>query len=178
MNCDCLNDCGDDPAVKSGKVQPCENMLARIEQDRLVSKQLAKITELRKVYGASNLYELMDKMQAEVKRLQGVLFEYTDFVRDFRAETDAVRSVLAARNTEIESLREDAEKWRTYKARKDAVIAAGMGRNPLRQKQPCGFTDVVLANDGQYTCSKCGKVMPTQWAHDIVADGLKLPKKG
>lgn len=37
--------------------------------------------------------------------------------------------------TAIESLAEDAEQWRTYKARKDAVMAAGMGRNALRKEQ-------------------------------------------
>ena len=37
----------------------------------------------------------------------------------FRAERDALAL--------------DAESWRKYKARKDAVIAAGMGRNPLRE---------------------------------------------
>ena len=97
MNCDCLNDCGDDPALKSGKVQPCENMLARIEQDRQVSEQLAKITELRKVYGASNLYELMDKMHAEVKRLQGVIIFMTDYSQSLRTELDAVRAVARSK---------------------------------------------------------------------------------
>lgn len=35
--------------------------------------------------------------------------------------------------TAIESLEKDAEQWRAYKARRDAVIAAGMGRNALRR---------------------------------------------
>ena len=39
---------------------------------------------------------------------------------------------LARLTAEVERLRADAESWRKYKARKDAVIAAGMGRNPLR----------------------------------------------
>ncbi len=34
---------------------------------------------------------------------------------------------------ENEALRQDAEKWRAYKGRKDAVLAAGLGRNPLRE---------------------------------------------
>ena len=38
----------------------------------------------------------------------------------------------ASRDAEVEALLADAESWRKYKARKDAVIAAGMGRNPLR----------------------------------------------
>ena len=32
----------------------------------------------------------------------------------------------------VDSLVADAEQWRKYKFRKDEVIAAGMGRNPLR----------------------------------------------
>ena len=39
----------------------------------------------------------------------------------------------ASRDGEAEALRADAESWRKYKARKDAVIAAGMGRNPFRE---------------------------------------------
>ena len=34
----------------------------------------------------------------------------------------------------IEELATDAEQWRKYRTRKDAVIAAGMGRNPLREE--------------------------------------------
>ena len=37
--------------------------------------------------------------------------------------------------TAIESLAKDAKQWQAYKARKDAVIAAGMGRNALRKEQ-------------------------------------------
>ena len=35
---------------------------------------------------------------------------------------------------ELAAAQADAELWRKYKARKDAVISAGMGRNPLRQE--------------------------------------------
>lgn len=49
--------------------------------------------------------------------------------RAWLAEADASDTKLRA---EIEALRADAESWRKYKARKDAVIAAGMGCNPLR----------------------------------------------
>jgi hypothetical protein len=48
---------------------------------------------------------------------------------------------------ELEDVKADAEKWRNYKARKDAVIAAGMGRNPLRdstEQEP----DEYNFNDG------------------------------
>ncbi len=132
-HCDCLNDCGDDDRVKSGKVRPCENMVARMERDRIVSQQLATITALRATYDADNIFDLIEKMQAEVKRLQGVVVDCMDTWNDLRNELDAVRAMAATRKAEIESLRVDAEKWNTYSARKAAVIAAGMGRNPMRQ---------------------------------------------
>ena len=40
----------------------------------------------------------------------------------------------AALERALEAVVRDAELWRAYKARKDAAIAAGMGRNPLRQE--------------------------------------------
>ena len=45
-------------------------------------------------------------------------------------------------------LNRDAAKWREYKARKDAVIAAGMGRNPLRETVTCD-TYGVINEDGE-----------------------------
>lgn len=38
----------------------------------------------------------------------------------------------------------DAQKWRAYKSRKDALLAAGMGRNPLRNNEVCGNCDSEL----------------------------------
>ena len=49
---------------------------------------------------------------------------------------------------QLEALTADAENWRAYKARKDAVIAAGMGKNPLRQDvKPDTFA--VINKDGE-----------------------------
>lgn len=39
---------------------------------------------------------------------------------------------------EIRQLRADAELWRAYKARKDAALAAGFGRSPLRADHEIG----------------------------------------
>lgn len=50
----------------------------------------------------------------------------------------AADSMAAAHKVERDALRADAERWRKYKARKAAVLSAGMARNPLRQKPPCG----------------------------------------
>ena len=66
MNCDCLNDCGDDDRLKTGKVQPCEHMAARLERQRVISEQVATITQLRNIYGADNIFELIEKMHAKV----------------------------------------------------------------------------------------------------------------
>ncbi len=50
--------------------------------------------------------------------------------------------------TAIEELHRDASKWLEYKARKDAVIAAGMGRNPMRDTATCD-TYGVINEDGK-----------------------------
>jgi len=47
--------------------------------------------------------------------------------------SDEVADAHKALQSAIEGLVRDAESWRAYKARKDAVIAAGMGRNPMRK---------------------------------------------
>lgn len=48
------------------------------------------------------------------------------------AEHDPLKHGWLVERAVLEKLRVDAKRWRDYKARKDAVIAAGMGRNPLR----------------------------------------------
>lgn len=40
-DCDCLNDCGDDPAVRNGKAQPCKNHIERETRKAQVAKQMA-----------------------------------------------------------------------------------------------------------------------------------------
>ena len=73
--CDCLNNCGDDPWLTdgTGRATPCPNLLARQEEKRKVAAELAKITELRKTYGAANLFELLDKMQARIQAFERLL---------------------------------------------------------------------------------------------------------
>lgn len=58
----------------------------------------------------------------------GVIVTSLHVTRYMQAEIDDLRKA-------VKSLAEDAEQWRTYKARRDAVIAAGMGRNALRREQ-------------------------------------------
>jgi hypothetical protein len=66
-SCDCLNYCGDDDRVEEGQVKPCDNMLARRERERVVTQQLATITALRQIYGATNVFELIEKMHAKLE---------------------------------------------------------------------------------------------------------------
>ena len=58
---------------------------------------------------------------AQAHRREGGLVAWRSFA-------NAVREVVAERDAAVA----DAELWRAYKARKDAVLAAGMGRPPLR----------------------------------------------
>lgn len=69
-----------------------------------------------------------DQMQAAYQA--GAASRDAAYMEGFEAAKHEVRDAF---HTEIEALRADAESWRKYKARKDAVIAAGMGRNPLRE---------------------------------------------
>ena len=73
MNCDCLNDCGDDDRLKTGKVQPCPHMQVRLERERVVTQQLATITSLRQTYGASNVFELIEIMHQKLIAFERLL---------------------------------------------------------------------------------------------------------
>lgn len=77
-------------------------------------------------------------------------------------ECDEARAALSDALAEVVR---DAELWRAYKSRKDAVIAAGMGRNPLRQEiKP--DTYAVINADGEVEYS-------APWAeacHDHIKD--------
>lgn len=68
------------------------------------------------------------------------LYEITGSITDI--------NTLLVNKAEYEALAADATKWREYKARKDAVIAAGMGRNPLRDTATCD-TYGVINEDGE-----------------------------
>ena len=56
----------------------------------------------------------------------GVIVTSLHVTRYMQAEIDDLRKA-------VKSLAKDAEQWQAYKARKDAVIAAGMGRNTMRK---------------------------------------------
>ena len=73
MNCDCLNDCGDDPDLKTGKVQPCPNMAKHQERERVLAKQVATIFRLSQLYRAENLFDLIEKMHAQITAYKALL---------------------------------------------------------------------------------------------------------
>jgi len=53
-------------------------------------------------------------------------------VKDKLEKEDEARAAL---RKAVEEMAADAELWRAYKARKDAALAAGLGRNPLRSEE-------------------------------------------
>lgn len=69
VSCDCLNDCGDDPQVKTGKVQPCRNMLDQQERDRILGEQLAYIIKMCKIHNAAGYIDLVERLQAKLDAL-------------------------------------------------------------------------------------------------------------
>jgi hypothetical protein len=80
---------------------------------------MSKIREL-----AENAIQLNSQVAAGI-----VLFPKDSALMQDRIEqASKARATLAAA---VQELERDAELWRMYKARKDAVIEAGMGRNPM-----------------------------------------------
>ncbi len=45
--CDCLNECGDDPWLKAGKVKPCESRLKQLSAAKQRQDDIALLVELR-----------------------------------------------------------------------------------------------------------------------------------
>lgn len=66
------------------------------------------------------LVELRNKLNETIEQLElAQVKTYADQISDVAKERDAALS--------------DAQKWRAYQSRKDAVIAAGMGKKALRE---------------------------------------------
>lgn len=78
-----------------------------------------------------------------VEQIMELADEYANYSQ--HGVTSLSRTIL---RTAIEKLHRDASKWHEYKARKDAVIAAGMGRNPMRDTATCD-TYGVINEDGE-----------------------------
>lgn len=90
-----------------------------------------------------------EELIAEIKNLKAYAIherslaaeKYTQEIHDLKheveamvAENDKLSGLWSKVKDERDAFKADAEQWRAYKSRKDAVIAAGMGRNPLRKE--------------------------------------------
>ena len=90
------------------------------------------IDDLRSENAGLNL-----RIEHDFRRWQEAIANY-DFERSLNEKLMDGSAKLCAENlalrTERDELKADAEQWRKYKARKDAAIAHGFGRNPLRRE--------------------------------------------
>lgn len=67
-------------------------------------------------------------------------------------ELKAAYAIMDNLRTKLAEVEKDAELWRKYKSRKDAVIAAGMGKNPLRQEvQPDTYACINKDGEVEYS---------------------------
>lgn len=73
-------------------------------------------------FGAGDVSWWQDYIRAEIERANAHWRSVTD---EATKENEILRAELA-------ECKQDAELWRTYQARKQAVIDAGMARNPMR----------------------------------------------
>jgi hypothetical protein len=118
-----------------------EVVLAKVfaENERLKTEnlQIHTLMNLYNLGGWTDSLELMKERDSEKQ------------VREQHAETILWQSEeIAKLIAERDAFKVDAESWRKYKQRKDAVIAAGMGRNPLRQ-EVTPDTYGVINKDGE-----------------------------
>lgn len=80
--------------------------------------------------------------------------EYAMAIHNYGCSIEDRASVAAKRLNEARAqlaaafdlVEKDAALWRAYKARKDAVIAAGMAKNAMRD-EPCFGDERYYAND-------------------------------
>lgn len=72
VTCDCLNQCGDDPWLHdgSGRATPCKNRLAELAETKRLADQGTRVHQLMKHYATDSVYDLIEKLHAEVTRLQ------------------------------------------------------------------------------------------------------------
>ena len=94
------------------------------------------------------------ELRAHMKTANGIMALIQEYASDCNDSyySKLTRERLVALKVVVEELHRDAAKWREYKARKDAVIAAGMGRNPLRETVTCD-TYGVINEDGEVAYS-------------------------
>lgn len=75
MECDCLNRCGDDPWLKDGRSEPCENLLAARLQDQQAKERAEKVEQIANRYGTKGVLSLLDliiRLDERVKRIESL----------------------------------------------------------------------------------------------------------
>lgn len=71
LTCDCLNDCGDDPALRTGKARPCPSRRDHEHQQAITQKKQAAATLLCQKFGVTNLLDLIQAQDTHIQRLEG-----------------------------------------------------------------------------------------------------------
>jgi hypothetical protein len=88
--------------------------------------------------------EVVLPLQNELNSLRVEAESYGERVEQLTEEHIEMANQVIRLEIERNSLKPDAEKWKAYEARKEKVIGAGMGRNPLR-KESSGTESVSQA---------------------------------
>ena len=136
-----------DDRMKAWQATPHQTLLEQIEDCRVPKNErehaaAREIERLRDALAAQNAeIESLDKINAsqfaqahaDRKQVLASLAAKDAEIAELRTANAQMHKQASLVYAENERLREDAEKWRAYMARKNAVISAGMGRNPLRE---------------------------------------------
>lgn len=69
--CDCLNFCGDDPWLKSGKSTPCKALIDHRHHEKIIQQKQAAATLLCQKFGVTNLLDLILAQDTHIQRLEG-----------------------------------------------------------------------------------------------------------
>lgn len=70
LTCDCLNYCGDDPALATGKSKPCTSQQDRMHKDAIKQKKQASADILCQKFGVTNLLDLVEAQATHIQRLE------------------------------------------------------------------------------------------------------------
>jgi hypothetical protein len=71
LTCDCLNDCGDDPDLYTGKAKPCPNRRDYEHQQAITQKKQDAANVLCQKFGVTNLLDLIQAQDTHIQRLEG-----------------------------------------------------------------------------------------------------------
>ena len=71
LTCDCLNDCGDDPALRTGKAKPCPNRRDYEHRQAITKKKQDAADVLCQKFSVTNLLDLILAQDTHIQRLEG-----------------------------------------------------------------------------------------------------------